>query len=256
VIRSTPLTDVAFTSLDVSQDGKMVAGVDEANRILIYYATTGTRKIVIEAEQVYRITMILFSPDGSQIASLSGGYLAELYVYDTETGNKVHSLSGYNTMTYAPDGKTLVSDNIDYGIYVWDAVNGKKLVSPAADWIYDVAFSPDGKTIAIAGVEVHQMKKDRQNVISFFDPSTYQMQPQKFNGQPAVLSKLRYSPDGTMLASVDAHGNVRIWNAVTGEVVKEIRESVPGPVQLAFMANGRTLILGGGDGTLRFYEVK
>ena len=254
--KSTNFTMLPLDTIAMSQDGKVLAAADSANQIILYHASSGGIKNIIRAEQVYRIHTLGFSPDGSQIASLSGGHLGELYVYDTETGQRLFTLSGGNTFSYSPDGKQIVSDNIDFGIYLWDAVTGKKMASPAADWIYDLAYAPDGNTVAVAGVEIHQQIKNRDNVITLFDPNTYTALPLKMTGHPVVISKLRYSPDGSLLASLDRHGNLRLWDAATGELLKDIRETVPAPVQMLFMPDGRTLIVGGGDGTLLFFEVR
>lgn len=254
--RSTNIAMLPLDTVAMSQDGKVLAAADSANQIILYHASSGGIKNIIRAEQVYRIHTLGFSPDGSQIASLSGGHLGELYVYDTATGKRLFTLSGGNTFSYAPDGKQIVSDNIDFGIYAWDAVTGKKLASPAADWIYDLSYAPDGNTVAVAGIEIHQQIKNRDNVITLFDPKTYTSLPLKMIGHPVIITKLRYSPDGSVLASVDRHGNLRLWDAATGELLKDIRETVPAPVQMLFMPDGRTLIVGGGDGTLLFFEVR
>ena len=93
-------------------------------------------------------------------------------------------------------------------------------------------------------------------MITLFDPNTYTAQPLKMTGHPVVISKLRYSPDGSLLASLDRHGNLRLWDAATGELLKDIRETVPAPVQMLFMPDGGIVIVGGGDGTLLFFEVR
>jgi WD40 repeat protein len=74
-------------------------------------------------------------------------------------------------------------------------------------------------------------------------------------GHPAIISEVIYSPDGKLIASADMHGTIRLWNAESGEMLKEIREAGSGPVHLLFLADSRTLVLGSGDGTLRFYQV-
>lgn len=254
--KSTNLAMLPLDTVTMSADGKLLAAADSANQIILFHASSGGIKNIIRAEQVYRIHTLGFSPDGSQIASLSGGHLGELYVYDTDTGERLFTLSGGNTFSYAPDGRQIVSDNLDFGIYVWDAITGKKLASPAADWIHDLAYSPDGSTVAVAGVEIHQQIKNRDNIITLFDPKTYTTLPVKMTGHPVIITKLRYSPDGSLLASLDRHGNLRLWNAATGELLKEIRETVSAPVQMLFMPDGRTLIVGGGDGSLLFFEVR
>lgn len=245
-----------FSSPVVTKDGKRVAAVKNWREIQIWDAENGRQLQSIKTGHVDVVRKIVFSPDGKLVASLSGGLLGELYVWDAETGKKQSALSGYNTMDFSPDGRSMASDNVDFGVYFWDAIAGKKQASPAADWVYDLDYAPDGKTIAISASEIHKQEKNPANLITLLETEKYTALPTQLTGQPAQLAQVSYSPDGSLVAAVDNHGNVLVWDVKAGSILAQFNEVAPAPTDLDFTNNGRSLVVGSGDGTLRFYEVQ
>jgi transcriptional regulator with XRE-family HTH domain/DNA-binding beta-propeller fold protein YncE len=79
-------------------------------------------------------------------------------------------------------------------------------------------------------------------------------------GDPANFGVLQvaFSPDGKLLATVGAHGTVRLWNPVTGQAVGAPLPADTGPVggvlQVAFSPDGKLLAAAGGDGTVRTWD--
>jgi WD40 repeat protein len=255
IIKSIGNSKSTFSVVTVSPDGKLLAAVDDYNQITIFDVDPANFRLTFDPGRQNRITQIKFSPDGKQLATLSGGMLGELYIWDVETGKKLKTLSGYNSMAFSPDGRFMVSDNIDFGVYVWDVTSGKKLASPAADWIYDLDYAPDGKTVAVSGFEMHKPLKERGNLIALFDTATRTFLPLQLEGHSSAITEVLYSPDQKLIASADMQGNIRLWDSATGALIKEIPEVSPFPVQLRFLDGGRTLVMGSGDGTLKFFEV-
>src|SRR5262249_36710905 len=66
-----------------------------------------------------------------------------------------------------------------------------------------------------------------------------------------------FSPDGRLLASSSFDGKIRLSDAATGRVVKELSIGpAPTPVPLAFSPDGETLAAGGKDGAVNLWVVK
>lgn len=67
----------------------------------------------------------------------------------------------------------------------------------------------------------------------------------------ASISGVTFSPDGRLLAS--AADKVRLWDVVTGDLRAIVEH---GAESVAFSPDGRLLASGGGDGTVRLWDVE
>ena len=78
-------------------------------------------------------------------------------LWDLKTGDNVATLEGHagwiGCLTFAPDGKTLVSGSDDLTVKLWDRVSGRVRASldGHAGMVRAAAFSADGKTLWTAG---------------------------------------------------------------------------------------------------------
>jgi WD40 repeat protein len=98
-------------------------------------------------------TCLAFSPDG---AVLAGGYRNSVLLWDVGSRRTRPPLSGHregvNWATFLPGGKTLASLSADGEVKLWSVPTGQELLSLREDRapISSVAFSPDGRMLAIA----------------------------------------------------------------------------------------------------------
>jgi WD40 repeat protein/transcriptional regulator with XRE-family HTH domain len=83
-----------------------------------------------------------------------------------------------------------------------------------------------------------------------------QQQQGMLPADPSKVSAVAFSPDGTLLATADADGTVRLWNPVTrrptgAPLHASARHGVNG---VAFSHDGTLLATAGGDGTVRLWN--
>ena len=124
--------------------------------------------------------------------------------------------SNVNAASYSPDGRLLATLTED-GTTLWDTATWRRAGpplrgEPGGDGL---AFSPDGRTLAVAGGAGHVELWDvttRRVVRRLTDPAAVPGQ--------AALGAVAFSPDGTVVTAGGVDTNhVTLWNVATGRVV-------------------------------------
>ncbi len=140
------------------------------------------------------------------------------------------------SLAWSPDGSLLAVAGKSLSVY--DITTGDKLLDYALDSMRPVAWSPDGSKLA-AGIN--------RGEIAIWDVSsvrtTRQLIPlQQFKAYAHEVFDLQWSPDGTLLASIDGEEDdtVILWDAATGEPVWKYKEDYLG-FGLAWSPDGSIL---------------
>ena len=138
--------DVAF-----SPDGKRLASASRDKTSKVF--DVGKKEALVtfpgHAESVHAVA---FAPDGKSVATGGADNKIRLWNPD-EDGKQVREIGGFGgavfRVLFHPDGK-LLACSADKSVRVFDPANGGQLRSMAghADWVYSLAISRDGKTIA------------------------------------------------------------------------------------------------------------
>src|SRR5262249_16795186 len=119
------------------------------------------------------------------------------------------------------DGKTLAAACVDEeAVKLWDLATGKvraTLKGPAGPFNHGLAFSPDGKVLAVCGTQNKKYKFD--NVVLLWDPATgkqlaalkahqVRIVDDQFDN---ILRAVAFLRDGTLVTAGD--DAIRIWEA-------------------------------------------
>jgi WD40 repeat protein len=193
-----------------------------------------------------RVNRVSIRADGQMMASASDDGTVRLWQPD---GTLIASLDNQpNRMTavaFSPDGKTLATAS-NHGVQLWDAMNQSKLQSMAeGTWITDVAWSTEGKVLAIAS---------RNQTIQLVNPTNGAVL-RTLTGQTGWVNQVSFSPDGQLLASASENGTVRLWSVVSGSPVRTLSGHQGRVSSVAFSPDGQRLASAGEDGVVRLWAI-
>jgi WD40 repeat protein len=143
-----------WVTVDWSPDGtKLVSGArtsDGDNSVRIWNAATG-EEIAVFTGHENGIEDLVWSPDGSQIATVSSDQTAR--ILDGTTAKELQVFEGtVGGISWSPDATMLVTGSPDNSMIVWDVLSARPIAhlkGPTNS--YDIAWSPTNTLIVTGG---------------------------------------------------------------------------------------------------------
>ncbi|MBD2610545.1 serine/threonine protein kinase [Nostoc punctiforme FACHB-252] len=145
-------------SVVFSPDGKTLASGSWDKTIKLWNLETGKLIRTLNGHSG-SVLSVAFAPDGKTLASGSNDKTIKLW--NLQTGKLIYTLKGHNdkinSIAFLPktafNNITLISGSSDRTIKLWNPVTGEKIrtLETGSGYIYAVAISPDGQTIAGGG---------------------------------------------------------------------------------------------------------
>jgi WD40 repeat protein len=237
--------------LTISRDGRMLAAVTAPGVVYVWDAVTGKLEREWASGQTGDI-VLAFSPDSKSLVTAAD----TVRFWDPHTGKAQSEVPAPGTkwavasIAFGPDGAVAIGDR--NGTVVLRSTEAHKPV-PIMKYPgqpYALAFSTDGKLLAIAGgskIVIWDCAANKE--LRRFECK--EAPPKSILPDVAALA---FSSDRKTLAAACFDGVIRIMDYTTGKEVGMCEGHQAVPYAIAYAPDGRTLLSGSFDATVRLWE--
>jgi WD40 repeat protein len=243
-----------------SPDSRHVVSVGNDGSMRFWDAATGRRFFCSHQESV--IERVAFSPDGKSVIGVAWGAAEPIRLFDFPAGRERLRFGGKEqpliprSISFAPDGKTVATDDSDTTIARWDAATGEPLQSIRTDRdpflpgddkrvITTACHSPDGRHLAAlvwywrAGLLCDARLRVWDTVSGDELPALDGQESPGLGWE--MNTRLVFTPDGRTVAALDASGSIHLWETATGQTRRTIQLEKGRRTGVTISADGRHL---------------
>ena len=205
------------------------------------------------------IRVIKYKFDWPQIAEYSSDHkrlmitsLSSIQVWDSNLKKRLQSIPKtdefdmFNSASFSPDGKKIVTTMLDKPIQIWDTctVTLIRSLSGHKDNVRYASFSPDGRQIASASDD---------KTARVWDVSTGKCIA-ILEGHTSPIDFLSFSANGKYIVSASEDSTIRIWNTLNGVCVHTLNGHTGGVLSALFSPDGKYLVSSSYDKTVRIWD--
>jgi WD40 repeat protein len=198
------------------------------------------------ANQPVWVSNLAFVSNGETLVSADNA----VRLWDFATGELLYDLDEFTervtSVAISADGNLIAAGSNDGGLRIWQVSNGE-LVAELQDHglrINGIAFSPDGQWLFTGS---------HDNAFRKWNIAEQRLEIERI--APTLVWSVAVSPDGSVVAVGWADGTLQLIDTETDEVLRVVQEHEWIIRTLLFTPDGKTLITGAYDNTIRLWGV-
>ena len=247
-------------ALAITSDGRLLALGSESGLVRVVSLPHATQVAEFPAGRM-PIQCLAFGldprrdPDGRQGWLLAaGGSGNPLVVYDLANKNEKSVITAHDgvpaALAFSPDGSILAE--VGLGATLRDVASGRPILNLEADHLEAVAFSPDGRRLALAR---RTSFAPGTTTLVDFEPGQGVL---TLRGLDSPVSKVAFSRDGSVVAAIARSWKAAVWDRPTGRL-RLVVDAPRGPSEdncaLAVSPDGGLLALSAGR-EVQLWDIK
>jgi hypothetical protein len=200
------------------------------------------RRVLSEAP-ARDVRTVSVAANGSAVAAATSERLVLQWELGAAKAPPTIKLAGsISEIAYAPNGESLAT--LSNSLEFWDRRTSKRANALPDVSAVQLAFALDG-AVAVGGYRVRLLQ-----------PGTLKVRAELPEQAGWLNTCIAYSADGALVAAGDVAGNVWVWDAASRSQRLRRKGHVNRVNGVGFIDDGRTLVSGGADGQMKFWDLK
>lgn len=241
------------TALSYSSNGKNIAAGFQNGTI--NYFSVDQRSVLLAVDEVPAVEDLVVSGDGRFIYVSNGG--RTISVWDIQAQKKTLELNNptpISKLGMSRDRQYLLGGGVANSVYVWDLFEQRHITSfvnlGGAASAFD--FSYDDKYVAL-GVNTGEVRVFAMPGSE--DYSKTHLPLQIIKGYDDPIQTVAFSPNQLVVAAGNWEEGLKLWDALTGESIFSLDQSMRAIHEIHFSADGSWLATSHDDATVRIWRL-
>jgi len=227
-----------------SSDGVRIVAVGHSTQ---WWNIKTGEKSQFSIDNNHGVSAIALSDNGQQL--VVGYENGAASVYDLKTAKKIITLQGpersARTVEFGVENRTIITAGQDGEIRFWDLDTGR------------VTLSLQGHTSTVRFLAYHSIfdeliSFDVTNILKVWKPKRVAQTTTRVVDSYTSVSA--FDPTGQFVAWIDSHSKIKLWNKRLPNDIQELDSHHEKVVALAFSSDGKRLVSGSEDQTIRIWN--